>query len=196
MRSTRSVNESFLIHLATIPRGAEIRVSTGNAAVPPGPAGHGVCCIQGIPSAREDEMVTMRRHACVALTIALFALTVAGCASTGAPATPVAVKDLSVLTGKWNGWIRTTGSGSRPATFEVMPTGDYTTRTEGFATQGTAQVKDGAVVLVGTSGSGRLGVSDRMSTASLAERANGVLVLRGSGRDIIGPFEFEFVKQK
>jgi hypothetical protein len=35
-----------------------------------------------------------------------------------------------------------------------------------------------------------------MSTASLSERENGTLVLRGSGRDNIGPFGFEFVKQK
>ena len=141
-------------------------------------------------------MVTTRRSAWVALTIALFALTVTGCASSGAPATPVAVKDFSVLAGKWNGWIRTTGSGARPATFEMTPGGDYTTKTEGFATQGKAQVKDGTVVLMGTSGSGQLGLSERTSTASLAERANGVLVLTGSGRDTIGPFEFEFVKQK
>ena len=145
--------------------------------------------------AKEDEMVTTRRSACVALTIVLFALTVVGCASTGATK-PVAVKDFSMLAGKWNGWIRMTGGGSSPATFEMTSNGDYTTRTEGFNTQGKAEVKDGAVILVGTGGSGRLGVSGRRSTASLSERADGVLVLTGSGRDDIGPFEFEFVKQK
>jgi hypothetical protein len=144
---------------------------------------------------KEDEMVRTRRSVCLALTIALFAVTAVGCASTGGTKR-VAVKDFSQVAGKWNGWIQTTGSGSRPATFEITPAGDYTTRTEGFNTQGKVQVKDGNVVLVGTSGTGNLAVSERMSTASLSERANGTLVLRGSGRDNIGPFDFEFVKQK
>ena len=140
-------------------------------------------------------MVTTRQRACVMLTIALFAVTVIGCASTGTT-TPVALKDLSSLAGKWTGWIRTTWSGSIPATFELMPGGDYTTSTEGFNTRGKAEIKGGALVLVGTGGTGRLGVSARSSTASVVERAGGVLVLTGSGRDDIGPFEFEFVKQK
>ena len=38
--------------------------------------------------------------------------------------------------------------------------------------------------------------SDRRSTASIVERDGGVLVMTGSGRDIIGPFDFEFTKQK
>jgi hypothetical protein len=147
------------------------------------------------PPAKEDDMVTTRRSACVMLTIALFAMTVNGCVSAGTT-TPVAVKDLSSVAGKWTGWIRTTGSGSLPATFELTPGGDYTTRTEGYSTQGKAQVKDGGLVLVGTSGTGRLGVSGRTSTASLVERAGGIQVLTGSGRDDIGPFEFEFTKQK
>jgi hypothetical protein len=140
-------------------------------------------------------MVTTGRRASVMLAIALLAVTVIGCASTGTT-TPVAVKDLSSVAGTWTGWIRTTGSGSRPATFELTPAGDYVTRTEGFNTQGKAQLKDGAIVLVGTGGSGRLGVSSRMSTASIAQRPGGTLVMTGSGRDDIGPFDFEFTKQK
>ena len=140
-------------------------------------------------------MVTTRRRACVMLTIALFAVTVIGCASTGTT-TPVAVKDVSSLAGKWTGWIRSTGGGSTPATIELTPGGDYVTRTEAFNTQGKATIKDGALVLVGTGGSGRLGVSGRTSTASITEGAGGNLVMRGSGRDDIGPFDFEFTKQK
>ena len=136
-----------------------------------------------------------RRRAWVMLTIALFAVTVIGCASTGTTA-PVAVKDLSSLAGTWTGWIRSTGSGSNPATFELARGGDYVTRTQGFNTQGKAQLKDGALVLMGTGGSGRLGVSGRTSTATVVERAGGVLVMTGSGRDDIGPFDFEFTKQK
>jgi multidrug efflux pump subunit AcrB len=144
---------------------------------------------------KEDDMITMRRSAPVLLTIAFFAVTVIGCASTGTT-TPVAVKDFSAIAGKWSGWIRTTGSGSIPATFELTPAGDYVTRTEGYNTQGKAQIKDGALVLVGTSGSGRLGVSARTSTASITERSGGMLVMTGTGRDDIGPFDFEFTKQK
>ena len=140
-------------------------------------------------------MVTTRRSAYVMLTIALLAVTVSGCASSGTTK-PVAVKDLSSLAGKWNGSIKTTGSGSRPATFELTPGGDYVTRTEGFNTQGKAQIKDGALVLTGTGGTGRLGVSGRTSTASIVERSGGILVLTGSGHDDIGPFDFEFTKQK
>ena len=140
-------------------------------------------------------MVTTGRRASVMLAIALLAVTVIGCASTGTT-TAVAVKDLAPLAGKWSGWIRTTGSGSFPATFELTPGGDYVTRTEGFNTQGKAQIKDGALVLVGTGGTGRLGVSGRTSTASITERPGGVLIMTGSGRDDIGPFDFEFTKQK
>ena len=139
-------------------------------------------------------MVT-RSSAYVMLTIALFAMTVIGCASAGTT-TPVAVQDLSSLAGKWTGWIRGTGGGASSATFELTPGGDYVTRTEGFSTQGKAQVKDGAVILMGTGGTGRLGVSGRTSTASIAERPGGVLVMTGTGRDDIGPFNFEFTKQK
>ena len=138
-------------------------------------------------------MVTRRRAG--VLLIALFAVTVIGCASTGT-ARPVAVKDFSSVAGRWTGWIKTTGSGSIPATFELTPTGDYVTRTEGFNTQGKAQLKDGGLVLTGTGGTGRLGVSPRSSTASITERTGGVLVMTGSGRDDIGPFDFEFTRQK
>jgi hypothetical protein len=151
-------------------------------------------CVGGLP-AKEDDMLTTRRCASVMLMIALVAATVIGCASTGTT-TPVAVKDFSGLAGKWTGWIRTTGSGSIPATFELTPGGDYVTRTEGFNTVGKAQVKDGALVLVGTGGTGRLGVSGRTSTAWITERTGGMLVMTGSGRDDIGPFDFEFTKQK
>ena len=140
-------------------------------------------------------MVTTRSSACMLLTIVLFAVTVLGCAS-GGPTTTVAAKDVSSLAGKWTGWIRSTGSGSTPATFELTPGGDYVTRVEGFNTQGKAQLKDGALILTGTGGTGRLGVSGRTSTASIIERPGGVLVMTGSGRDDIGPFDFEFTKQK
>ena len=139
-------------------------------------------------------MVDMVRTAWgVALTISLLTLTVVGCASTGS--TPVAAKDIPSLAGKWDGWVRTTGGGSIPATLELSPGGDYMTRTGAHETQGKAQIKDGSIVLVGTAGSGRLGLSSRESTASISER-NGVMIMRGTGRDDIGPFDFEFTRRQ
>jgi hypothetical protein len=141
-----------------------------------------------------DDMVKHTHGACVALAIALFTLTALGCAGTAAK--PVAVKDLSPLAGKWNGWVRQTTGGAVPATFELAPSGQYVTRAGAFSSQGTAQVKDGSIVLMSTGGSGRLGITERTSTASLAERPDGILVLKGAGRDEIGPFDFEFTRQK
>ena len=114
-------------------------------------------------------------------------------ASTGS--TPVAAKDVPSLAGKWDGWVRTTGGGSIPATLELSPGGDYMTRTGAHETQGKAQIKDGSLVLVGTPGSGRLGISSRESTASISERG-GVMIMRGTGRDDIGPFDFEFTRRQ
>ena len=69
------------------------------------------------------------------------------------------------------------------------------TRTGAHNTQGKAHIEGGSIVLVGTSGSGRLGVSPRASTASISER-DGVLIMTGTGRDDIGPFDFEFTRRK
>ena len=71
----------------------------------------------------------------------------------------------------------------------------YFWKTSTSRTAGKAQIKDGSLILTGTGGSGRLGVSPRTSTAWIGERG-GILVLSGSGRDDIGPFNFEFTKDK
>jgi hypothetical protein len=140
-------------------------------------------------------MAKMKGSACVTLVVALFTLTALGCASTGAK--PVAVKDISSLAGKWSGWVRLPTGGSVPGTFELAPSGEYVTRAGAFSSQGRAQVKEGAMVLVATGGSGPLGTTERTSTASLVERSDGMLVLKGTGRDDRGgPFDFEFTRQK
>jgi hypothetical protein len=59
-----------------------------------------------------------------------------------------------------------------------------------------ATLKDGNVVMVAPGGTGRLAITERTSIASLGELPDGVLVLKGNGRDEIGPFDFEFTRQK
>ena len=132
--------------------------------------------------------------ACVALAIALVVMTALGCAS-GGGATPVAAKDTASLAGKWQGWVRLPGGSSVPGTLDMKPSGDYSVAAGSFTTQGQAQVKDGGLSMVSTGGTGRLATSERTSSATLAQRADGTRVLRGSGRDETnGPFDFEFVK--
>lgn len=138
-------------------------------------------------------MKTARGGAGVTLAIVLVALAAFGCASSGA--TPVAARDVSSLAGKWTGWVRLPTGGSVPGTFELSPSGEYITRAGAFTTSGKAQVKDGAVVMVSTGGTGPLGINERTSTASLAERS-GTLVLSGTGRADVGPFDFEFTRQQ
>ena len=138
-------------------------------------------------------MRTARGGVCVSLAIVLITLAAFGCASSGA--TPVAAKDVSSLAGKWTGWVRLPSGGSIPGTLDVSPTGEYVTRAGSFTTSGKAQVKDGALVMVSTGGSGPLGINERTSTASLGERS-GMLVLSGTGRADVGPFDFEFTRQK
>jgi hypothetical protein len=141
----------------------------------------------------EHPMNAARGRACVSLAIILFTLNALGCATSGA--TPVAAKDISSLAGKWTGWVRLPTGGSVPGTFELSPSGEYVTRAGAFTTSGKAQVKDGAMVMVSTGGTGPLGINERTSTASLAERS-GMLVLSGTGRADVGPFDFEFTRQK
>ena len=135
------------------------------------------------------------RHGAWALMTAFLTLIALGCASSGAK--PVAVQNVSSLAGKWTGWVRLPTGGSVPGTLEVSPSGEYVTRAGAFTSQGMAQVKDGSLTMVSTGGTGRLGVSERTSSASLSERPDGMLVLRGTGRDDTGgPFDFEFTRQK
>jgi hypothetical protein len=139
-------------------------------------------------------MRTTKYGAWMLLMIALVTVAAAGCAT--APTKAVAVKDLSSLAGTWNGWVKGPAGGSVPATFELAPSGEYVTRAGAFSSQGKAQVKEGAVVLMSTGGSGSLGTTDRTSMASVGQRSDGVLVMKGSGRGDSGPFDFEFTRSK
>ena len=134
------------------------------------------------------------RSARVVLIIAFVAMTAFGCASSGV--TPMAAQNVPSLAGTWNGWVSLPTGGSTPGTFELSPGGEYVTRAGAFSARGTAQIKDGVVVLVSSGGSGRLGVTERTSTASLGQRADGMLVLKGTGRSDAGPFDFEFTRPK
>ena len=139
-------------------------------------------------------MVT-KRSPWVFVMIAAFSMIAFGCASSGA-AKPIAASDLSSLSGKWIGWVNLPTGGSVPGTWELSPSGDYTTRAGAFSATGKAQVKGGALELTSTGGSGPLGAGQRSATAMLSEREDGMLVLRGHGHSNAGPFDFEVTRQK
>ena len=140
-------------------------------------------------------MLNTRSGRWVCLSIALFTLTAFGCASSGTPR-PVTAKDLPSLAGRWTGWITAPGGTSAPGTWDLAPNGEYVAQAGAFIARGTAQVQDGAVKLIATSGTGGLGINERTSTATLSERADGTLVLRGNGRSDRGPFDFEMTRAK
>ena len=91
--------------------------------------------------------------------------------------------------------MRGPSGGAIPGTFDLAPNGTYVMSAGAFSSRGTAQVKDGTVVLVATGGTGALAAGTRSSTATLGERA-GTWVLTGSGRGEMGPFDFEVTRQK
>jgi hypothetical protein len=139
--------------------------------------------------------VVNKRTSWVFVVITAFTMAAVGCASSGT-SKPVAASDLPALTGTWTGWISLPTGGSVPGTWELSPGGDYVTRAGAFTAQGKVQVKEGALVLTSTSGTGSLGTNQRSATAVLSERADGMLVLRGHGHSDAGPFDFEVVRQK
>jgi hypothetical protein len=88
------------------------------------------------------------------------------------------------------------GAKAQPGTLELAPDGSYVARAGAFSAQGTAQVKDGNLVLTSTSTTGGMATGQRTSTASLAQRPDGTLVLTGRGHSDTGPFDFTVTRPK
>ena len=95
---------------------------------------------------------------------------------------PLEPTNLAALAGRWSGTLTLPSGTVARGTMVLSPTGDYVTRAVGFSAQGTAQIKDGSVLLVTTR---------RTALASLGRHADGRLVLRGRGHDDRGAFSFE-----
>ena len=142
-------------------------------------------------------MVTIKGRVWRPLLIGVFAVTALGCASTGVSKS-IGPNDLPSLAGKWVGTLTLPSGRSEQGTVEMSPNGEYAVQATGFSAAGKAQVKDGNLTLVSTvtSGAGGSVTGVRSSVAFLSERADGTLVLRGSGNSATGPFNFEVVRQK
>lgn len=77
--------------------------------------------------------------------------------------------------------MRGPSGGGVPGTLDIATDGTYNLNAGAFTSRGLAQVKDGAMILVATGGTGALAAGERSSTATLGER-EGMWVLKGSGR--------------
>ena len=124
-------------------------------------------------------------------------LSVLGCASTGTTKA-IGPNDLPSLAGKWSGSMKSPSGQVAQGWMQLSPNGDYSVQASGFSAEGKASVKDGNLVLVPTQSSGGIDARGgaRSSTASLTERPDGTLMLRGFGHSSAGPFDFEVTKPK
>jgi hypothetical protein len=139
-------------------------------------------------------VTTMRSVWTVLFLVVTFA--VLGCASSGV-SKAIGPNDMPSLAGKWSGNMSLPSGQTAYGTMEMSPNGDYSVQASGFSAQGKATIRDGNLVLVPTASSGAIDArgGQRTSTASLTERADG-LVLKGFGHSAAGPFNFEVSKAK
>jgi hypothetical protein len=106
--------------------------------------------------------------------------------------------DLPSIAGTWQGTASGPQGLSQPVTMMIAPGGTYTTTGGVYTAAGTAQVRDGKLVLSSTSTTGGQ-TGSRVSTAVLSERrypSQIVQVLTGSGASTSGPYEFEVSRPK
>ena len=146
-------------------------------------------------------MATGNRYLWASLLIAVVTISALGCASkTSAPASAsakvIGPYDIPRLAGKWTGTVVLPSGSSVPGTFELSPNGDYSTEAGAFNTRGRAEVKDGNLVLVSKWSAGAMATGQRASVASLHERQDGMLVLKGNGHSDTGPFSFDVARKK
>ena len=140
-------------------------------------------------------MLTSKQALWASVLIGVVTLSALGC-STSQQSKAIAPTELASLAGKWIGTVTLPSGRYVPGTFELSPTGDYSTEASGFSAQGKAQVKDGNLALVSTSTTGGMATGQRTSLASLYERPDGMLVLRGNGNSDRDPFSFEVSRKK
>ena len=145
--------------------------------------------------------MTRPRQMWMLLMLGILTAAVGGCASSQstAPASAMAVPmDLQSLAGTWQGTAAGAQGLSQPITFKLAPSGAYSVDGGVYTAQGTAEVKDGKLVLTSASTTGGQAAS-RVSTAVLSEKkltTQVVQVLTGSGASTAGPFSFEVSRPK
>jgi len=111
------------------------------------------------------------------------------------PAAPI---DLPSLAGTWHGTASGPQGSSQPITMRIAPDGAYSTDGGVYTAQGTAQVKDGELVLTPTSTTGGQ-TAGRVATAVFSEKrqpSQVIQVLTGSGASSSGPYSFEVSRPK
>ena len=142
--------------------------------------------------------MTTRGHRLGSLLVGLLALAAWGCASSTESTTSATPMDVPGLAGTWQGTASGPQGLSQPVTIMIASGGTYTTTGGVYTAAGTAQVRDGKLVLTSTSTTGGQ-TGDRVSTAVLSERRHPsqvVQVLTGSGSSTSGPYEFEVSRPK
>ena len=127
--------------------------------------------------------------------VVLVAGLVAGCAASGTvkKLTPA---DASLLSGTWSGWIYSGQAPDTTATLIVRPDGTYTTEAGAFSSTGKAEIKDGYVHFMSTSGTGGLAAGDRAGSATLMDQGNNWGLVGNGYGSISGPYNFNFTKAK
>jgi hypothetical protein len=130
------------------------------------------------------------------LLVGVVAAVAWGCASSQSVST--APMDLPSLAGTWQGTASGLQGLSQPITMRIGADGTYMTTGGVFTAQGTAQVKDGKLVLTSTGTTGGQAASP-VATAVLSERrepSQVVQVLTGSGASSAGPYSFVVSRPK
>jgi hypothetical protein len=141
----------------------------------------------------------MRNRKAFQLWIALTMVAISGCASSTQSAMSLTAVDLPRLAGTWQGTASGAQGLSQPITMRLAADGTYSTEGGVFTARGTAQVKDGKLVLTPATTTGGQAASGQVATASLVERrepSQVIQVLAGSGANSAGPFSFEVSRPK
>lgn len=121
-----------------------------------------------------------------------------GCASSTGSMTSAAPIDLPSLAGTWQGTASGPQGLSQPITMKIAADGSYSTDGGVYTALGTAQVKDGKLVLTPTSTTGGQ-TAGRVATAVFSEKrqpSQVIQVLTGSGASSSGPYSFEVSRPK
>jgi hypothetical protein len=149
------------------------------------------------PTKGGDAMTT-RRQVWGVLLAGAVAAAAWGCASSMDSRATAGPVDLSTLAGTWQGTASGTAGLSQPITMRIGADGTYTTAGGVFTSQGTAQVKDGKLVMTSTATTGGQ-LASPVATAVLSERrepSQVIQVLSGSGASSAGPYSFEVSRPK
>jgi hypothetical protein len=146
--------------------------------------------------------VTRRGQIRVLVVLGALTVAVGGCASsqTVAPQSTASTvpMDVANLAGTWQGTASGPQGLPQPITVRIARDGTYAADAGVYTSQGTAQIRDGKLVLASTSTTGGQ-TAQRVWTAVLSEQQLQTQViqwLKGQGSSSAGPFTFEVSRPK